>query len=61
MKEKVFITRKWPASIEEKLTARYDVTLNRDDRALTADEFRHTLQNYDAVCPTVCDSFPAEV
>ncbi len=60
-KPKVFITRKWPASVEEKLKARYQVTLNTEDRPLTADEFRQALQHYDAVCPTVCDSFPAEV
>ncbi len=60
-KAKVFITRKWPAAVEEQLKARYDVTLNEDDKPLTADEFRHALQHYDAVCPTVCDSFPAEV
>ncbi len=60
-KPKVFITRKWPSSVEEKLKLRYDVTLNVDDRPLTADEFKHALQNYDAVCPTVCDSFPADV
>jgi len=60
-KPKVFITRKWPVSVEDKLKALYDVTLNEDDRPLTADEFKHALQNYDAVCPTVCDSFPADV
>ncbi|NOQ77631.1 MAG: D-glycerate dehydrogenase [Methylococcaceae bacterium] len=60
-KPKVFITRKWPASVEEKLKSRYDVTLNENDRPLTANEFKQALQNYDAVCPTVCDSFPAEV
>ncbi len=60
-KPKVFLTRKWPASVEAKLQACYDVTLNIGDRPLTADEFKHALQNYDAVCPTVCDSFPAEV
>lgn len=60
-KPKVFVTRKWPASVEAKLKALYDVTLNEDDRPLTADEFKSALQNYDAVCPTVCDSLPAEV
>jgi len=60
-KPKVFITRKWPSSVEEKLKIRFDVTLNQDDRPLTADEFKHALQHYDAVCPTVCDSFPADV
>jgi len=60
-KPKVFITRKWPSSVEDQLKALYDVTLNADDRPLTANEFKYALQNYDAVCPTVCDSFPADV
>jgi lactate dehydrogenase-like 2-hydroxyacid dehydrogenase len=60
-KPKVFITRKWPASVEAKLQSLYDVTLNVTDRPLSADEFKAALQNYDAVCPSVCDSFPAEV
>ena len=60
-KPKVFITRRWTASVEEKLRNLYDVTLNETDRPLTADEFKAALQQYDAVCPTVCDSFPAEV
>ncbi len=60
-KPKVFITRKWPAAVEAKLSQLYDVTLNETDRPLTAKEFKTALQQYDAVCPTVCDAFPAEV
>jgi len=60
-KPKVFITRRWPESVEKKLQARYDVTLNTEDRPLSAEEFKLALQNYDAVCPAVCDSFPADV
>lgn len=60
-KPKVFITRRWTESVEAKLRNLYDVTLNETDRPLTADEFKSALQNYDAVCPTVCDSFPADV
>ena len=60
-KPKVFITRRWTESVEAKLRELYDVTLNENDRPLTADEFKSALQNYDAVCPTVCDLFPAEV
>ncbi|WP_332889070.1 NAD(P)-dependent oxidoreductase [Methyloprofundus sedimenti] len=60
-KPKVFITRKWPESVEAKLQARYQVTFNKDDRPLSQEEFKSALQEYDAVCPTVCDSFPAEV
>ena len=60
-KPKIFITRRWTESVETKLRDLYDVTLNETDRPLTADEFKSALQNYDAVCPTVCDSFPADV
>ena len=60
-KPKVFITRKWPESIEAKLKQLYDVKLNVDDHPLNAEELKLALQNYDAVCPTVCDSFLAEV
>lgn len=60
-KPKVFITRKWTESVENKLRDLYDVTLNETDRPLSANEFKSALQNYDAVCPTVCDSFPSDV
>ncbi len=60
-KPKVFITRKWPASVETKLKSLYDVILNEDDRPLTVAEFKSALQSYDAVCPSVCDAFPAAV
>ncbi len=60
-KPSVFITRKWPASVEAKLQILFDATLNATDRPLSADEFRSALQQYDAVCPTVCDAFPADV
>lgn len=60
-KPKVLISRRWPASVEAKLQALYDVTLNIDDHPFSAEEFRSALQNYDAVCPTVCDSLSAEV
>ena len=60
-KPKVFVTRKWPASVEAKLTELYDVTLNETDRALSAEDLKAALQQYDAVCPTVCDSLSADV
>jgi len=60
-KPKVFITRRWTESVETKLRDLYDVTLNETDRPLTTAEFKFALQNYDAVCPTVCDSFPVDV
>jgi lactate dehydrogenase-like 2-hydroxyacid dehydrogenase len=61
MKPKIFMTRRWPESVEKELLGRYNVTLNTEDRPLSAEAFKFALQNYDAVCPAVCDSFPAEV
>ena len=43
-KSKVFITRKWPPSVEAKLKQHYDVTLNADDHPLSADELKLALQ-----------------
>ncbi|CAG0953171.1 glyoxylate reductase [Anaerolineae bacterium] len=60
-KPKILVTRRWPASVEAKLQQLYDVTLNHDDHPLSAEEFKQALQHYDAVCPTVCDSLPADV
>ncbi len=60
-KPKVLVTRRWPEQIEARLRQLYDVTLNIDDHPFTAEEFKRALQNYDAVCPTVCDSLPTEV
>lgn len=60
-KPKVLITRRWPEAVEKQLQQLYDVQLNQDDRPLTADELKFALQNYDAVCPSVCDSLTAEV
>ncbi|MCQ8181148.1 D-glycerate dehydrogenase [Methylomonas sp. SURF-1] len=60
-KPKVLISRRWPATVEAKLQELFDTTLNSDDHPMSADEFRTALQNYDAVCPSVCDALPAEV
>lgn len=60
-KPKVLVTRKWPKDVEEKLKAQYDVTLNENDVALSAEELKAGLQNYDAVLPTVTDSVTADI
>jgi len=56
----VLVTRRWPAAVEQKLAANYDVELNRSDRPLTPAEFREALQRYDAVLPTVTDKLGPE-
>ncbi len=60
-KPKVLLTRRWPTAVETQLQALYEVSLNQDDHPFTAEEFRQALQQFDAVCPTVCDHLPAEV
>ncbi|MEJ6394103.1 D-glycerate dehydrogenase [Gymnodinialimonas sp. 2305UL16-5] len=59
-KPTVLVTRRWPAAVEQKLAAHYDVELNRSDRPLTPDEFREAIQRYDAVLPTVTDKIGAQ-
>jgi len=60
-KPKVIVTRKWPAEVEAKLKAAYDVQLNESDQPMTADQLKTALQNADALLPTVTDAITADV
>jgi lactate dehydrogenase-like 2-hydroxyacid dehydrogenase len=60
-KPRVICSRKWPASVEAELQARFDVALNETDVTLSAAELRDALDKFDAVCPTVTDKIDAEV
>jgi lactate dehydrogenase-like 2-hydroxyacid dehydrogenase len=60
-KARVICSRKWPAPVEAELQKRFDVTLNEADVALTADQLKDALDNYDAVCPTVTDKVTPDV
>ena len=48
-KAKILITRKWPASVEAELMKHYDVQCNDSDVAMTVDELRAALGEYDAI------------
>lgn len=61
VKPSVLVTRRWPAAVEQKLAANYEVQFNRSDRPLTAVEFREAIQRFDAVLPTVTDKIGPEV
>lgn len=54
---RVLVTRHWPAAVEARLTERFDATLNRTDRPLSAHQLRDALTQYDAVVPTTADRF----
>ncbi len=58
---KVLITRRWPKRAEAEFSARFNVTLNAEDRPLSKSELRQALFDYDAVCPSVTDVLDAEV
>lgn len=60
-KKKILLTRRWPATVEQRLSADYDTTLNTDDVAMTTDAIGAALNDYDAVCPTVSDKLPAAI
>lgn len=60
-KPRVLITRRWPEAVERAMVASFDVTLNKDDTPLTAEELQRALQEYDAICPCVTDSMPGEL
>ena len=59
-KPKLFITRRWPRSVEELAKEDFDVTLNERDIPLSVEEMRHALKNYDAISPTVTDILSAQ-
>lgn len=58
---RVVLTRRWPASVEAALGARYEVELNLDDHPLDAGDLRAALRRADALCPTVSDRLDASV
>lgn len=54
---KVIVTRKMPASFEEALAARYDVTFNATDAAPAPEAFARYLQEADVIVTTVTDKW----
>jgi len=61
MKPSVLVTRKWPTSVEKKLTELFDVTLNSNDKPLSQSQMRNALLEHDAVLTTVTDKLDAGV
>jgi lactate dehydrogenase-like 2-hydroxyacid dehydrogenase len=60
-KPKVLVTRKWPAEVEQQLQRLYEVTLNEHDTAMSDDELKAAMQNYDAVLPSVTEQITADI
>jgi lactate dehydrogenase-like 2-hydroxyacid dehydrogenase len=56
---RILVTRQWPASVEQALQSRFDVTLQREP--LDPPQWRQALQEYDAICPCVADRVTADL
>jgi len=54
-KYKVLVTRKWPNSVEKKISEKFDATLNTNDVPLTEKQLMDAMSSYDALLPTVTD------
>jgi lactate dehydrogenase-like 2-hydroxyacid dehydrogenase len=57
-KPKVLLTRRWPEAVEKAMASSFNVTLNNNDKAITAAELEQALHDYDAICPSVTNSMP---
>ena len=60
-RSRLLITRRLPQSVLERLRARYDVTVNPDDRSLSREDLLAALRSYDALSPTITDKLDAEL
>ena len=58
---RVIVTRRWPAAVEEALSARFDTQLNTDDHPFSREELAAALCGADALCPTVTDALGADL
>ena len=55
----VFVTRRLPEAVEAQLAASFNVTINKRDAQLGAEDLRDAVRKFDAVLPTVTDPFGA--
>lgn len=60
-KPKVFVTRRWPKAVEQRLSELFDPTFNEVDRPLSESRLREAMLDHDALLPTVTDKVGASV
>ncbi|MES2700621.1 MAG: D-glycerate dehydrogenase [Pseudomonadota bacterium] len=58
---KLFVTRRWPAAVEQRLAELFDVTLNEGDQPLGQADLAAAMASHDVLCPTVSDRIDAAV
>lgn len=57
----ILLTRRWHKAVEEAMQQRFEVTINEQDRPLSAEELRSALSHHDGICPTVTDPITSQV
>jgi lactate dehydrogenase-like 2-hydroxyacid dehydrogenase len=58
---RVLLTRRWTDEAQQRLAARFDVTLNQTDQPMDAAALAAAVREFDALCPTVTDSITASI
>lgn len=58
---RVLVTRRWPATCEQRLSESYSLTLNESNQPMSIEMLKAALRDYDAVLPTVTDTINTEV
>ena len=58
---RILLTRRWPEAVEQRAAARFEVTLNPDDRPLSEAELAAAMRTHDALCATITDRVTAAV
>jgi len=58
---RVVVTRRLPAPVEARMQELFDVRLNADDRAMTADELARAMAEADVLVPTITDRIDARL
>jgi lactate dehydrogenase-like 2-hydroxyacid dehydrogenase len=58
---RLLVTRRLPATVEERLRVRYDVRTNEHDRPLDREELSRAMRDFDALAPTITDRLDATV
>ena len=60
-KPKLLMTRRWPEAVEAELRLRYDVSVDPEDRKLSAAQLQQAMLDFDILCPTVSDRIDAAI
>ncbi len=60
-KPKVLVTRKWPETVEKKVSENFDAKLNLTDSPMTESELVNAMKEFDALLPTVTDKISEKI